>query len=386
MNICGIVAEYNPFHNGHKLQIEKTRAQGATHIVCVMSGCFVQRGAISVMDKWQRAKQAIENGADLVVALPVIHSLSAANTFAKAGVYILNQLNVSSISFGSECGDIDLLKRTANQTILACNSPEMSKQLEMGVSYPTALHKAVTILFGENEILNGANNTLGIEYINAIQGYRYNINPITVNREQADHNKMVHGENIASATYIRHLLAEENYTKASRFVPYILENSFVFESDIEMMLLYKLKTMKTEDFLVLPDVIEGLHNRLYKAAQHATSMEQFYREVKTKRYTMSRIRRIAYCALLGITAKLQQLPPQYIQVLASNKRGYEILANVNSKKTAIIPIETKFKSLYDKKPNGIDIDILATDIFSLALKLPSGHADMGRDFTTSPIK
>lgn len=382
MKIAGIIAEYNPFHNGHKYQIEKTRELGATHIAVAMSGSFVQRGDIAVCSKWTRAKACLENGADLVVELPTTVSLSSANTFACGGVYILDNLNVDTLSFGSECGDINLIKKIAGMVNQAEASDEIKLLLDKGFSYPRALQASVSCLFGDKyaTVMQKANNALAIEYVRAINAINPNMEPVTILREQTEHDSLITGDDIASATHIRHSIDNTTFDTVNldclmleRFMPKssynLLKNDIynglapVFQSNIEKLLLFKLKTLSPDEFSELPDVSEGLENRLYKAAMSAVSINEYFDAVKTKRYTHARIRRIAYCALLGIKKLHQSLPPQYIRVLGANQRGFEILAK--ARKTSKIPVATKFATLYDRKPLGIDIDVLASDIYSL---------------------
>lgn len=375
MKIAGIIAEYNPFHNGHLYQLLETRKAGATHIVAVMSGSFVQRGDIALCSKWARAKMALLNGVDLVVELPTPFALSSANIFARAGVFILNQLNADMISFGSEEGNIELLKQVTLNISNAENSQYISDFLKQGISYPSAREKAINHMYGSDigNIIKKANNLLAIEYIKAINDINPLIKPITIKREQAQHDSNIIGDNIASASYLRKLVNLNQINKLSQFMPLssyeILQSEItnnlapVCQKNIEQAMLYKLRTMSVDDFFNLPDVNEGLENRLYEKASEALSINEFFDLVKTKRYTHARIRRIAYNALLSINKKEQEHMPQYIRVLASNKKGFEILANA---KESSIPISTKFADLYKLSPIGIDIDVLATDIFSLA--------------------
>lgn len=375
MKIAGIIAEYNPFHSGHKYQIEKTKEQGATHVVAVMSGSFVQRGDTAICSKWARAKMALENGVDLVIELPAIFALASANTFALGGVFLLNQMNVQMVSFGSESGDIETLVKTAQYINEAEASNNISFHLNKGESYPRAREIAVQELFGDEyaQIISKANNGLGVEYIRAIQAVNPMLEPFTLKRAQVEHDSGIAGVSIASASFLREWIKQdikiiEKYMPHSAFT--ILQAELakgfapVTQVNIEQAMMYRLKTMSSDELALLPDVSEGLENRLCKAAMGATSLNEFFEMAKTKRYTLARIRRIAFCALLGIQKRHQALLPQYVRVLGFNKKGTEILAQ--AKNTAKIPIGTKFADLYEKKPLGIDIDVKATDIFSLA--------------------
>ncbi len=148
MKTYGIICEYNPFHNGHLRHIEETRKHGATHIVAVMSGNFVQRGDVAVIDKFARAKSAVRNGADLVIEMPVVYSLSSAESFARAGMALLAGLGcVDGISFGSECGDAEILRNAAAASLIASNSEKVKPLLEEGMPFPLAVRQIIEPVF-----------------------------------------------------------------------------------------------------------------------------------------------------------------------------------------------------------------------------------------------
>lgn len=393
MLVAGIVAEYNPFHNGHKYHINQTRASGATHIVAVMSGSFMQRGDIALCSKWTRAQMALQNGVDLVVELPVPFAVASANTFAFGGVYLLNQLGCDMISFGCESGDIATLVDAACVLEEVERSKLFSEMLKgENCSYATARQKAVTAIFGQDRtaVMLSPNNALGIEYIRAINKIGASIIPQAVVRQQVLHDSATVGNSMASASFLREIIRGGNLVGVKKFLP---ENSYstlendvllcktpVSEVKISQIMLYRLRTMTLNEFALLPDVSEGLHNRLYAAAKKATSINEFYSLVKTKRYTHARIRRIAYCALLGIEKSAQKTPPSYIRVLGATRGGMEILSRAKTK--AQIPIGSKFADLFKQNPQGIGLDILATDIFSLAQPVVS---KCGSDFTNRII-
>ncbi|MEG1996732.1 MAG: nucleotidyltransferase family protein, partial [Oscillospiraceae bacterium] len=327
MKIAGIIAEYNPFHNGHLYQIEKTRLTGATHIVAVISPDFVQRGDIACFDKYSRAEAALENGADLVVELPVQFALASANIFAKKGVEILSQLGVSMISFGSESGDIDKLKNIANMCDSIKNNTFFQQELKKGVSYPKAQTNTIAKLYSQADadILTSPNNLLATEYIRAINEICPEVVPITIPRIGSTHDTHMRSNSVSSATYLRDNL---NRKTLKKYVPKSAYNIFSHQlllnktpsnkNTLDLIILYKLRTMTKTDLLLLPDVSEGLENRIYEAIKSARTLDEFYSLVKTKRYTLSRIRRIAFCALIGIKKCHLQQDVQYVRVLAAN--------------------------------------------------------------------
>lgn len=393
MKIAGIIAEYNPFHNGHLYQVEKTRQSGATHIVAVMSGSFVQRGESAILSKWRRAEAALLNGVDLVIELPVEYSLSSANHFAYAGVFLLNELMVDMISFGSECGDIPLLKKTAEHSIYAENSEKMQEYLSSGMSYPRAREAALTALYGNEygKIIAEPNNLLGIEYIKAINAVNPSIEVCTIARTGAAHDAQIENKgSIASASYVRACIARGDYSALGRLVPldayklYIAEieskTAPILESRLETAILYKLRTMTREDFAALKDVNEGLENRLFRASRETTSLDEFLTITKTKRYTLARLRRIVYNALLGISKGECEKPPQYLRILGMNKRGMEIIAN--AKKSTRLIITPKFADLYKANPKGVEFMIKATDIANLGAEKIN---PTGMDFTENTV-
>lgn len=335
MKIAGIIAEYNPFHNGHAYQIRATREAGATHIVCVMSGNCVQRGDIAITDKHFRARTAVKNGADLVIELPVPYSLGTAPDFARAGVEILSRLGcIDMLSFGSECGDVNRLISAAN-AVDSLSDIDIKQKMSEGMTYPSA----IASLVGDecSEILSGANNTLAIEYIRALKGTT--IEPFTVKRTSAHDSSDTVGE-FASASHIRELLLSDG--DASRFMPEAVPANMISSvKQVEEAILYRLAMMTKDDFSSVP-YADGLENRLYDASRVAPTLEALYDNVKTKNITHARVRRAVMLASLGAQkSDLCAIP--YARVLAMNNRGAEVLALC--KKTATIPISASLAEL-----------------------------------------
>lgn len=392
MKIAGIIAEYNPFHNGHMYQIEQTRKLGATHIACVMSGSFVQRGDVAVFSKWARAKAAILNGADLVVEMPTVFSLSAASDFAKAGVFVLSALKADLISFGSETANIDSLTLAAKCMAEAENSDLILEFLKEGYSYPMAKQKAIELLFSKDvaDLFLSPNNLLAIEYINALNKQSAKITPMAVKRINAEHDTNLYSDNICSAFFIRELILNGEINKLYDFVPESAAKIYkqeieegkapLFLKNEETTVLYKLRSLSKDDFASLCDVSEGLENRLYDAAQKACSIEEFLSLVKTKRYTMARLRRILAFILLDIKKEDKLFPFPYIRVLAMNDKGKEILAKAKSDDDLLIT--SKFANIYKVGGKMAEIDKKATDFLSL---LQSEKQSTGVDFTNNVI-
>lgn len=384
MKIAGIIAEYNPFHNGHCLHIERTREAGFTHIAVAMSGPFVQRGEPAVLDKWTRARTAVEHGADLVLELPAAYALSSAPDFARGGVFLLREVGAEALSFGSECGDTALLADQAARLLAVESSEVMQSFLKKGMSFPRARQAAWEALCGEPPVFANPNDLLAVEYIRAARKIAPEMAFLAVKRTGVEHDGEKPDGHFASASFLRAQM-DEPYRCAPYMPPraframsrLILENAAPARmAGMERHLLHVLRTMEARDFAELPDVGEGLENRLFRAARQAGTLASFYDLAKTKRYPHARLRRIACCAALGIRAEDKGKAPAYLRVLALNARGAEILSACK-KKTAL-PIGVNFADLYRIRPDGIDIDLRAQELFALAQpEIPS----CGRDFT-----
>jgi len=383
---AGIVCEYNPFHNGHRYHINRTRENGATHIIAVMSGNFVQRGDAAIVSKFERAKTAVQNGADLVIEIPVSYVLSSAEGYAGAAVYIMNSLGcVDELSFGSECGDICLLTGAAEAAAVCAASPELKAMLEKGASYPSAMSQLVMQKYGSSvsEVLDSPNNTLAVEYIKALSALNSDIRPFTVKRKNAEHDGTEVKDNFASASFIRQnidnpdcssLMPESVYASLKNAAE---EGKYAHTANLEKAVLYKLRSMTPEQLRNIPDVSHGLEYRIHEA-RSAVSIKEAEEKIKTRRYTMARVRRIMLCALLGITKNDISVPPAYARVLAFNERGTEILRA--AKKKSSLPLDTSLSRL--SRINSLtgrcaELESFATDIHSLSLDVP-GPA--GEDF------
>lgn len=396
MKIAGIVAEYNPFHNGHKYHIEKTKElTGADHVVAVMSGNYVQRGETSILSKWARAEAAVENGVDLVLELPTVWSIARAQDFAAGAVSILNSLGcVDNISFGSECGDIDVLTKTAEVLEDRAVINRMKDNLEIGMSFAGARAEAVRTLHGDiyYDILNEPNNTLGVEYIIANSKCDEKAQMITVQRKGAAHDSIIRSENFASASEIRKMILSDD-SSWSRFVPQSVVDIFKREEDkrtgptpyskLEFSILCCMRQLRAEDIAETPDVSEGMENRIHDAALRAGTLEDLFSMAKTRRYPHARIRRIVLAAFLGFTKEQCGGLPPYIKVLAMNDKGKEILKEAKGK--AALPIVTKasdIDSLSERAKEIYSLEGMCTDVYSLATPV---ILPCGREQTTGVI-
>lgn len=367
MKTAGIIAEYNPFHNGHRYHIEETRKiTGAEGIIVAMSGSFVQRGEYAICDKWSRAKMAILGGADLVIELPCVYSCQSAEYFAKGAVSILESLKCDYLSFGTETENTDEIIKIAEFLKKPDDAFEkkLADNLQKGISYPKALADTLG-----NDTVNTPNNVLAIEYIKQIK----NMNPVGIKRHGSLH------DGKGSASDIREKIS--NKENVDNLMPdtsiEILKNTHIADcSTFENLVLYKLRTMSTEQLKNIPDVTEGLENRIMQMCHRHTSLEDLCNDIKTKRYTMARIRRILTNALLDITKEDISQNPEYIRVLAMNKKGMQILSSLRD--TTDLPIITKVADA--PKSKMLNTDINATNVYSVLSNKPSML-----DLTTSPI-
>ncbi|MBQ3046009.1 MAG: nucleotidyltransferase family protein [Clostridia bacterium] len=369
MLTAGIIAEYNPFHNGHALLIEKARAAGATHVVAVMSGNFVQRGEPALFHHIERTRAALAGGADLVVQLPVPYAVSGAQSFARAGVEILNSLGcVDWLVFGSECGNADKIIETAKAVYGDKIKDLLADELKKGISFASARENALREINPVYaDIIKTPNNILGVEYAAAINRINSRMKPVTFAREGAEHDSADSNGRIASASLIREKI--RNGGEWSRFVPDGALYSECEISDInkiERAILYKMRTAEGSEIAGAPDVSEGIENRILSAAQDAKSLEELYTLAKTKRYSHARIRRIVLNSFLGITADDLATPVPYIRVTGFNARGAELIRKAYD--TAALPVITKaadISCLGEEAQRLFGAECRAGDIYSL---------------------
>lgn len=392
--ILGIVSEYNPFHNGHLMHLQKSKELTHTDFsIAVMSGNFVQRGDTSIVDKWTKAEIALKSGVDLVIELPTLYAISSAENFADGAIKILNSLGiVDYVSFGSEIGEITPLDDVAS--VLYKEPKEFSslitKQLRSGLSYPKARELAIQMYFGSSQkytdVLENPNNILGIEYLKSLKRLKSPITPITLKRKYSDYNSNDIKSGIASATAIRTMLQKgknihyvvpyETYELLEEKKKYgqIIPSLSIFSKEI----IYTLRKMTLSEIAALPDVSEGLENKIKAAANTSNNLEELILKIKSKRYTQSRIQRILLYALLNISEKditmsKKQMP--YIRVLGFNKNGKKIIsaiANQNPKLQIIVSVKKFMENNTDKHLHTmISKDIFATNVYTLGYEYNS---------------
>lgn len=373
---AAIIAEYNPFHNGHEYHIKKTRELGATHIAVIMSGNFVQRGDCACFSSYTRAEAALKCGADLVVQLPLPWALAPAERFACGAVSLADSLGcVDMLSFGSESGNIHQLCKAAKLSESDAVRELLHSNLSKGMSYPSAYHSAMEMSSPDmSELFSNPNDTLGLEYIRALNTLKSTITPVCIKRQGDRHDGTNPEDSFASASFIRKKLQQGEFCK---YIPKCCQQNLIDEitsqkapfdiSKLETAMLYKLRSMSPEDIAALPDVSEGLENRIYNAVRNSLNIDQLIAEIKTKRYTHARIRRIMLYALLGIKrGHCEGLPP-YIRVLAINKTGRELL---KQPRLPVVSRISDMSKLSESAREILNLELYSSDIFALAAPKP----------------
>lgn len=381
MKTAAIIAEYDPFHYGHKYMIDEVRRAGADHIAAVMSGNYTQRGGVAVYDKFVRARTALENGADLVIELPTRYALMPAEGFARGAVEIINALGcVDVLAFGSESGELSALKEASGAVDYVTGTDDFQMELKRGSSYPTALRKTLLQLYTPDvaEVLSTPNNTLAIEYLSALDSIGSRIEPFTVKRAGAGHNSDEDARFVSGSKIRKMIASGEDYSK---YAPAVNAPSADI-ARIERAILAKLRVTRRDEFERVYDCVNGLGERLYKAVRQAAGgLSEIYFLTKTKRYTLARIRRAVMCAFLGIDKSFALEGSAYIRILGMNSVGKEILSKAN----CALPIDTSLKALSETSKAAARqaaFEARCTDVYSLCFVEPK---PCGADFTTRPI-
>ncbi|MEZ4357138.1 MAG: nucleotidyltransferase [Eubacteriales bacterium] len=394
MKICGIIAEYDPFHLGHAYHLDAARkSSGADAVAVAMSASFVQRGYPAMFDKWTRAKCALASGADIVFELSALGSLQSAEGFASAGVKLLNEIGATSLSFGCETPDITFLSSVADVLI---NEPEnyrayLKESLSAGHSFVKsrgeALKKYLSLDSDKVSAINKPNNILAIEYLKAIKRYAPTLSPLPIKRKGSGYHENSLSDKLASASAIRKgILANSDILSYVPKACYELLKEQIDLGNIRVLndfsesIFNSLIKLNKEGIALLPDVSEGLENKIFSSLKsHPNDLDEFINAIKSSRYTKTRINRILINALIGITKeailKFNQSPPQYIKVLGIKKASKHLLSYISKK--ASCPI---IYSASNIKNEFLDLDILATNLYLLKSKT------FNRDYTERLIE
>ena len=395
MDFIGVVCEYNPFHNGHAYHLrESARLTDDRGVVCVMSGDFVQRGEAALYAKYARAEAAVRGGADVVFELPLPWSLASAEGFARGAVGLLAAIGATTLSFGTESEDLGILDTLARRLIepqtVELIRAKMADEPEL--SFAAARQRVLEELCGEGaRALETPNNILAVEYLKTIYTENLSLKPLGVRRLGSAHDGAGEG-NTRSASEIRSLLLRGE--SADRFMGAaaraVLERDTAqgrgipSRAAIETAILSRLRMLRREDFLALPDASGGLGERLFRAAGEEPTLDAVFAAVKNKRLAMSRVRRACYCAALGITSNAADGIPPYARLLAANARGREMLAEL--KETSEIPIVTKpasVRELGERSETIFSLGAAAHDLYVLGYRAAEERRG-GADWRSGP--
>lgn len=397
MNITGIVTEYNPFHLGHLHHLKECKKNtNCDGVICIMSGNFVQRGMPAIMDKWERAKIAVKNGVDLVVELPLIFSISSAEAFAYGSVALLEKTKiVNNLYFGSEHGNVLDLNKIASVIVKEPLEYKntLKKELAKGIPYHYARLTSLKNYFDDmnlEEIISSSNNILGIEYLKALIRLNSPIKPYTLKRIGSNYNDEDITSLYASATSIRKTLSFNDFDKIKEVLPkesyeeiINLKNTnykFVYPEDIFPFLKYKILT-EGENLSKLPQLKEGLDNKIKKEILNSNNLNEFILNIKSKRYTYTAISRALVSFFIGMEnfslEHIKNSSIEYIRPLAFNERGSKILKEIKNKES--IKIITKVPKNIDNSM--LSLDLLGTKAYSVLNK----NISPMEDYLRSPI-
>ena len=371
MKIAAIIAEYNPFHSGHKFHIEETK-KFSDAVIVIMSGSFVQRGEAAIYSKFARAKAATLSGADLVLELPFLYSTASSRDFAFGAVKILNELNVvDTLSFGSESGDIEFLKKIASFEETAEFKSILKTLIAGGMPYPRA--KMITLENCRLPFTEDPNDLLATDYIGAINSLGSKITPVCIKRTVA-HDSPIDAGGFLSASAIRDKIKEG--TDVSAYLPHSFSEEPLFYESLSPLIAYSVMNLSKEDYIVRGKTDSDLISTI-KNTPFGKDIHSYLYNIKSKRYTMSRVKRTLLHILLNSGEKIPEFSP-YARVLSLNATGAEILKRI--KKESSIKIITKPDSSYEKENISFALDVRATDIRNIMLSKESGE-----DYLISPF-
>lgn len=385
MRVVGIIAEYNPLHNGHVYHLERAKAQsGASFCIVVLSGNFVQRGEPACMDKYTRAEWAIKAGADLVLELPSVYAIASAERFALGGIRtLLGTGVVTDLAFGCEETDIRTLYRLCD--ILLSEPPAfksaLRRHLSLGKSYPRARYDALADIGTSEELLLALlqpNNILAIEYLRAIGSYAPDIKPIPITRIGSGYHADTLDGSYSSATAIRAALQTNNRDVLST-MPSFVGGAMLYDPQFPIapeavgpLVLYALRSSSAKSLSELPDVSEGFENILAKTARKSSNINEFYDAVKSKRFTLARCKRIGICSLLGITneqvhATVRSHDSEYLKVLAMSNAARTLLSEISKRPHAPLILRNSDAAACPTiAQRNLTTDAFSTDVLAFA--------------------
>jgi len=351
MEIIGVIAEYNPFHNGHLYQLNKIKEMYPDSIIIlVLNGYFLERGIISLETKEEKTRLALKYGVNLVIELPFIFGSNSADIFAEASLELLNALKISKLIFGSESNDINTLKSSASKQLKNDFDDKVKRYMDLGVNYPTALNKATGI------DINKPNDLLGVSYIKTILKHDYKIEVETIKRTN-DFHDLESNERIISASNIREKL--KNNTDVKKYIP---EGNLVSVNEDLFFNLLKYKIITSVNLDEYLSVDEGLDSRLKKVISKSSNLDELIQNVKTKRYTYNRIMRMFIHILIGVKKRDKEsiLKNEYIRILGLDPSGQKYINSI--KKELSLPLVSKFTNVSSKIK---DYELKASEIYKI---------------------
>lgn len=382
MNIVGIIVEYNPFHNGHVHHLnEIKKLYPDSLIVAVMSGNFNQRGEVSIINKWDKTEIALEYGVDIVIELPYVFASQAADIFAKGSIKILNAMGVDTLVFGSESNDIETIKKVAKIQVTDKEYDARVKEyLDMGFSYPSSMSKGLFDITKTK--IDSPNDILGVCYVKEILKQKSHIDPITIQRTN-DYNSLELTSNITSASSIREAL--KNGKDIKDYVPkkayQYLKKQLYFTDEYFKFLKYKITTDANLNFYHTVD--EGIDYRLKSTIETSVSLDGYINNIKTKRYTYTKISRMLTHILTGFTKKeaAKMNSVEYIRVLGFTSKGQKYLNTI--KKDIKIPLVTTFSTI---KSRMLELEQRTTNVYASILNEQDKIKMMESEYKHKPIK
>ena len=388
MKIAGVIAEYNPFHNGHAHHLKETRRMGGCdYVVVCMDGSFTQRGEPACMDKWARARIALNCGTDAVFELPALWALQPADGFARGGVAVLGGLGCDVLSFGSEETDINLLKTLAE--VGENEPPELTealrKGLEAGKSHARARGEALSMLLGvDAEKLNSPNLILATQYLREMRAQSLKMEALPVQRIGNYHDAAL--GDFASATAIRAAISDGKMEEALLCVPEPAREALCWAGDLHGMddlLLHTLRGIPPEEIAELPGVGEGLEQRIMRCAAEASCREELLEMLKCKRYTRARLSRICACALLKLTKSMVEshAMPEYARLIGMREDARPLLRELKARSR--LPIVSDAAQL--RGDAVFDLERRATDLRALLCNDPAARR-AGQEFTRKFVR
>lgn len=348
MRVAAVIAELNPFHNGHAYLLQQAKRAGAQRIAVIMSGNFVQRGEPALFDKWVRAGAALRCGADLVLELPLPYAVSGAQRFARGAVALCDALGAAdTLVFGCEAPPEALLQARQllkSPQLSACIQAELRAQ--PGIPFAAARTGALAALGGQRmaEVLRQPNNALALEYLAALEERGSHLLPLPICRVGAAHDAKSATEGFASASLLRERFWQEGREALAPYVPAAAlglyrEAAFLDRHAFETAMLSRLRMLSPESLSRLPELSEGLEHRLYAAIREARTLPELYSRMKSKRYPHARMRRLALAAFLGLEERHALAPPPYLRLLGYTAAGRELLGQ------AALPLGGSLKRL-----------------------------------------